>query len=334
LLDPRAKKVMMSKDVLFAEHKSWDWNENSRKEEVELIWEGKGASHEDSDDEPLQSHNEEATSPYPHNPDDQLADVPESSGTAAQTRERRTRRRPSYLWDYVNDEGEEYEAHVAEGIMQEPVMFEEEYKDPKWKKAMDDEISAIERNKTWSLVDLPKNTKCIRVKWVFITKLNEKGEIKKHKARLVAKGYYQKAGIDYTDIYAPVARMDTVRMMISLAAQMGWEIFQMDIKSAFLHGTLEEDVYIQQPQGYEVKGNENKVYKLHRSLYGLKQAPKAWFNHIESYLLKEGFIPSSHEDTLFIKTNKAGNILIIDIYVDDLIYTGDNEAMIWISKDP
>ncbi|KAL5537821.1 hypothetical protein UlMin_043514 [Ulmus minor] len=124
---------------------------------------------------------------------------------------------------------------------------------------MDEEIKAIEKNDTWELTSLPKGHKAIGVKWVYKTKRNAKGEIERHKARLVAKGYSQKAGIDYDEVFAPVARLETIRLIISLAAQNKWKIQQMDVKSAFLNGVLEEEVYIQQPSGYEVKGHENKV---------------------------------------------------------------------------
>lgn len=150
--------------------------------------------------------------------------------------------------------------------------------------------------------------------------MNELGEVDKYKACLVAMGYSQQHGIDYTEVFAPVARMDTVRMVIALAAQRGWKIYQMDVKSAFLHGALNETVYVEQPNGYEKKGCEHKVYKLHKALYGLKQAPRAWFSRIESYFIKEGFQKSQDEQTLFFKWSKEGKIIITSVYVDDLIY--------------
>ena len=109
------------------------------------------------------------------------------------------------------------------------------------------------------------------MKWIYKTKLNELGEVDKYKARLVAKGYSQQQGVDFTEIYAPVARMDIVRMIVALAAQRGWTIYQLDVKSAFLHGELSEDMYVDQPKGYQKKGSEHKVYKLHKALYGLNK---------------------------------------------------------------
>lgn len=215
-----------------------------------------------------------------------------------------------------------------EEIPQDPVTYEEAVKNNKWKVAMDAEMEAITRNQTWELVELPQNTKCIGVKWIYKTKLNEKGNVEKHKARLVAKGYCQEQGIDYMEVYAPVARM-----MFAIAAQRGLSILQMDVKSAFFAWKFARDCLCTATsgvcdQGYVIKDNEHKVYKLHKALYGLKQAPRAWFSRIESYFLGEGFKRSSSEHTLFIKKNDKGNVLIVNIYVDDLIYTGDNEDML------
>ena len=166
------------------------------------------------------------------------------------------------------------------------------------------------------------------MKWLYKTKLNEKGEIDKHKARLVALGYAQKHKIDYTEVFAPVARWDTIRMVLALAANKGWYVYQLDVKSAFLHGELEEDVYVEQPKGYVKKEEERKVLKLKKALYGLKQAPRAWYSRIENYFLQEGFEKCQSEHTLFTKTEKERKLLIVSIYVDDLIFTGNDGLLI------
>lgn len=245
-------------------------------------------------------------------------------------REGRVTRPPSYLNDYItgNEIGDdEVEVNMAVINSSDPHTFEEVEKSLKWREAMNEEISSIERNQTWELSELPEGAKCIGVKWIYKTKLNENGEVNKYKARLVAKGYSQEHGVDYNEVYAPVARMDTIRSILSTAARKGWNILQLDVKSAFLYWVLEEDVYIQQPKGYVVNGEEDKVYKLHKALYGLKQAPRAWFSRIEEYFAKAGFEKSYNEETLFLETNKRGNSLYISIYVDDLIYTGDDISM-------
>jgi Reverse transcriptase (RNA-dependent DNA polymerase) len=132
-------------------------------------------------------------------------------------------------------------------------------------------------------------------------KMNAQGEVERYKARLVAKGYKQKAGIDYEEVFAPVARMKTIRLLISLAAQNKWSIFQMDVKSAFLNGVLEEEVYIEQPSGYVKVGKEHMVLKLNRALYGLKQAPRALNTRIDAYFKENGFVQCPYEHALYLK---------------------------------
>ena len=164
------------------------------------------------------------------------------------------------------------------------------------------------------------------MKWIFKTKLKENGEVDKYKARLVAKGYEQEFGVDYEEVFAPVARHDTIRLLIALAAQNSWPIFQLDVKSAFLHEDLKEHVFVEQTSGYVKVGDEFKVYQLKRALYGLKQAPRAWYSRIEAYFLKEGFSKCPYDHTLFVKF-EGGKMLVVSLYVDDLIYTGNDAAM-------
>ena len=209
----------------------------------------------------------------------------------------------------------------------DPTTFKEAVKEQKWLKAMDEEIAAIEKNNTWELTELPMGQRTIGVKWVYKTKLKENGEIDKYKARLVAKGYKQEFGVDYKEVFAPVSRLETIRLIIALAAQNSWHVFQLDVKSAFLHGELQEEVFIEQPPGYVKLGSEHKVYKLKKDLYGLKQAPRAWYSHIDAYFLKEGFRKCPYEHTLYTKIGDDGKMLMVCLYVDDLIYTGNDRVM-------
>ena len=201
----------------------------------------------------------------------------------------------------------------------DPLCFEDAHQQDIWKHAMNEEIKAILKNETWELVDPPNNHKPIGVKWVYKTKFNKDGKIDRHKARLVVKGYKQKFGIDYNEVFAPVIRLETIRLVLSFAAQFGWEVHQMDVKSAFLNGFLSEEVYIHQPPGYIKKGEEHKVCRLKKALYGLKQAPRAWYNRIDSYFTTHGFKKCVHEHTLYIKATK-GNMLLVCLYVDDLVF--------------
>lgn len=152
----------------------------------------------------------------------------------------------------------------------EPVCYSQAIKEQHWKEAMDCEISAIEQNQTWKLTDLPPGHHAIGLKWVYKTKRDTNGEVLKHKARLVAKGYVQKFGVDFDEVFAPVTRMETVRLLLALAAKNQWEVHHLDVKSAFLNGKLYEEVYVNQPEGYVTKGNEGKVYRLFKALYGLR----------------------------------------------------------------
>lgn len=193
---------------------------------------------------------------------------------------------------------------------------------------MNEEIATIEKNHTWKLVDLPKEKDVVGLKWIYKTKFKEDGTIQKHKARLVAKGYSQQPGVDFNETFSPVARMETIRTILAIAAQMELQVFQLDVKSAFLNGELEEEVYVEQPQGYVVKGQEQKVYRLHKALYGLKQAPRAWNSKIDRYFRQNNFQRSPSEPSLYVKKEGAHDFLIVSLYVDDLIYTGTTAKLV------
>nr|KYP69003.1 Retrovirus-related Pol polyprotein from transposon TNT 1-94 [Cajanus cajan] len=175
---------------------------------------------------------------------------------------------------------------------------------------MEEEIKMIEKNNTWELVDYPHGKDIIGVKWVYKTKLNPDGTIQKHKARLIAKGYSQQPRVDYNETFAPVARLDTIRALIALAAQKGWNIYQLDVKSAFLNGVLEEEIYVEQPPGFVMKGHEGKVLRLKKASYGLKQAPRTWYSKIDQYFTDHGFMRSKSEPTLYIKTQGQHTLLL------------------------
>ncbi|GKV16599.1 hypothetical protein SLEP1_g27221 [Rubroshorea leprosula] len=206
----------------------------------------------------------------------------------------------------------------------EPNCFKEATKQQVWIDAMKEELSMIEKNQTWCLIPKPDDKKPIGVKWLFRTKLNPDGSIHKHKARLVVKRYAQQPRVDYEQTYAPVARHDTIRLLIALAANFGWKLFHMDVKSAFLNGVLQEEIYVEQPPGLEIAGKEDYVYKLNKALYGLKQAPRAWYCRIDDYLMSQGFRTSTKEATLYVKGSSNESQLILSLYVDDLLLTGND----------
>ncbi len=171
----------------------------------------------------------------------------------------------------------------------EPTYFEQAIRNPKWDNAMDEEMVALDANATWELVALPKDKKVIGCKWVYKIKHNANGSMSRFKARLVAKGYAQTYGIDYEETYSPVAKMTTVRTIIAMAAAKRWSLHQMDVKNVFLHGDLQEEVYMEQPPSYVGQTNPNLVCRLKKALYGLKQAPRAWSDKIGQYLVTSGF---------------------------------------------
>ena len=181
------------------------------------------------------------------------------------------------------------DAEALLAVMEEPTCYREAAGNENWEIAMRSELQSISKNKTWELVKLPQGHRPIGLKWVFKIKKNAEGEVVKHKARLVAKGYVQKQGVDFEEVFAPVARLDTVRTILAIlaiAANRGWQVHHLDVKTAFLNGDLEEEVYVSQPEGFEVKGKEKYVLKLSKALYGLRQAPRAWNIKLDKILKK------------------------------------------------
>ncbi|WVZ96725.1 hypothetical protein U9M48_042326 [Paspalum notatum var. saurae] len=200
----------------------------------------------------------------------------------------------------------------------EPQNFEEAVHDQNWKAAMDSEFLALMKNKTWHLVPPQKGTNIIDCKWVYKVKRKADGSLDRYKARLVAKGFKQRFGIDYEDTFSPVIKATTIRIILSIAISRGWSLRQLDVSNAFLHGFLEEDVYMKQPPGYENKSTPNYVCKLDKALYGLKQAPRAWYARLSAKLHEFGFKASKADTSLFFYNNGEVSIFVL-IYVDDII---------------
>jgi len=181
--------------------------------------------------------------------------------------------------------------------------------DPNWVNAMHEELENFERNRVWVLVEPPPNCHPIGTKWVFKNKQGENGLVVRNKARLVAQGFCQKEGIDYEEIFAPVARLEAIRILLAFAASKGFKLFHMDVKSAFLNGFIEEEVYVRRPPGFENPKHPDRVFKLQKALYGLKQAPRAWYARLKTFLLEQGFEMGSVDKTLFLL--RQGNDTLI-----------------------
>lgn len=188
-----------------------------------------------------------------------------------------------------------------------------------WKAAADSEYQSLMENQTWELVKLPTNRKTVGCKWIFKVKYGAQGEVERFKSRLVAKGYSQRYGIDYDETYSPVVRLSSVRTLLANAVQKGMLVHQMDVVTAFLNGDLEEEIFMEQPEGYVQPGQEDMVCKLKKSLYGLKQSPRCWNQKFVTSVRSLGFVPSDADPCIFVKRHSDDEMSIIAVYVDDLI---------------
>ena len=191
---------------------------------------------------------------------------------------------------------------------------------------MQEELNQFERNQVWTLVPPEEDQSIIGTKWVFKNKLDEASNVVRNKARLVAQGYNQMEGIDFEETFAPVARLESIRILIAFACSKNFKLYQMDVKSAFLNGYLKENVYVKQPPGFENINHPDYVYKLTKALYGLKQAPRAWYERLSLFLTNNGFKKGKTDTTLFTKISTK-DILIVQIYVDDIVFGSTNEKL-------
>ncbi|GJV15337.1 putative ribonuclease H-like domain-containing protein [Tanacetum coccineum] len=207
-----------------------------------------------------------------------------------------------------------------------PILTLRIHKDHLKGQILGDPTSAFKVQKVWVLVDLPYGKKVIGAKWVFRNKRDERSIVVKNKARLVAQGFRQEEGIDYDEVFAPVARIEAIRLFLAFASYMGFTVYQMDVKSAFLYGTIEEEVYVHQPPGFVDPAHPNKVYKVIKALYGLHQAPRAWYETLSSFLMENGFRRGTIDKTLFIKKKKS-DIMLVQVYVDDIIFGSTKKSM-------
>jgi hypothetical protein len=205
----------------------------------------------------------------------------------------------------------------------EPHKVEEALQDSEWVLAMQEELNNFTRNEVWHLVPCP-NQNVVGTKWVFRNKQDEHGVVTRNKARLVAKGYSQVEGLDFGETYAPVARLESIRILLAYATYHGFNLYQMDVKSAFLNGPIKEVVYVEQPPGFEDSEYPNHVYKLSKALYGLEQAPRAWYECLRDFLITNGFKVGKADSTLFTKTIE-NDLFVCQIYVDDIIFGSTNK---------
>jgi hypothetical protein len=370
--DPATKKVQVTRDVIFEESRPWNWNApgalspcsghattpldapsaRTAYTTFTVVYPTENGGQEvDSGDPPASPATPPTgttATPSPRTSEDAI-DTPPGFHTPPATRSINWATPPTHddacdasgpvryrhlsdILDEIEEDGE----HVPQGHLmlsaEEPRDVNEALDDASWKAAMDDEMNSIRDNNTWEFSSLPAGHKAIGLKWVYKVKRDPEGAIVKHKARLVAKGYSQRKGVDFEEVVAPVARMETVRLFLALAAHSGWEVHHMDVKSAFLNGELEEEVYVAQPPGYIAGGKEHQVLRLKKALYGLRQAPRAWYAKLHDTLSSLGFARSPLEHVVYRRGNES-SFLLVGVYVDDLIITGTEAADITVFKD-
>ena len=219
-------------------------------------------------------------------------------------RSQRTRQKPDYYGVWVN---------AMEDLSEEPATFKDALASPdkdKWRDAMQKEIQSLAKNHVWDHVESPKDRQVVGSKWVFRRKVGENGVVERYKARLVAQGYSQKFGQDYEETFSPLVRFESIRMIISLAAQYQLKLYQMDVTTAFLNGELEEEVYMRQPEGFIAEGQEHLVCKLKRSIYGLRQSPRCWYFALDCKLKEMGFRQTPSDPCLYVSTE--GEMFFVD----------------------
>lgn len=200
----------------------------------------------------------------------------------------------------------------------EPASYRPALEDSHWRAAMEDEHSALIHNGTWTLVPWPPSQNVIGSRWLFKVKHKADGSVNKFKARLVAQGFTQRYGVDYFDTYSPVVKPVTVRLVLAIALSQNWSVRQLNISNAFLHGVLEETVYMHQPPGFEDPQHPDYVCKLHKSIYGLKQSPRAWYSRLSDRLHQLGFTAATSDTSLFVFCQNGITIYML-VYVDDII---------------
>ncbi|CAL1361871.1 unnamed protein product [Linum trigynum] len=235
---------------------------------------------------------------------------------------------------------DDYEVYIHElesdlGLYHDPVSFsqamESEHSD-KWLAAAKEEMKSMYKNEVWDLVDLPEGCKRVGNRWVWKTKHDSNGNIERHRARLVAKGFTQKSGVDYKETFSPVSKKDSLRIVMAMVAHYNLELHQMDVKTAFLNGNLDEAVYMDQPEGFVVEGKEHMVCKLKKSIYGLKQASRQWYIKFNDTITSFGFRENIVDRCIYLKISGSKFIILV-LYVDDILLATNDLGLLHQTKE-
>lgn len=298
LYDPEKKNIIFSRNVIFNESQNFNVDSQTTPT-VELSTSSSNHENEPANEEEEEEEAEAVATP-------EVTDQP-------LRRSMRETRPPDRYGEWV---------YSAASPSNDPQSVEEALAGPDktlWQQAMQSEMNSINSNQVWDLVEIPTGKTPIKSKWVFKKKIGPDGSVSSYKARLVAQGFSQQIGVDYDETFSPVVRFESVRTMLSLAAQQGCHVHQMDVSSAFLNGELSEEVYITQPQCFEANNRKNLVCKLNKALYGLKQAPRCWNITLDRFLKDSEFIQSTSDSCVYSKILETGEICLVAVYVDDLI---------------
>ena len=346
LYDPIEKKLVRSRDVQFMEDqtiediqkvKETTLEKNNNLTDIDPVRlpiqnldnvdssVQNGEQHDDVDD---RQHGDEIDVPvddaeeeHEMSQDENLDDAPEPP--QFQLRRSNRQRQPSTRYS-----SDEYVTLTDGG---EPECFEEAMESEekqKWLEAMQDEMKSLHENHTYDLAKLPKGKRALENRWIFRVKHESNSASLRYKARLVVKGFRQRKGVDFNEIFSPVVKMSSIRTMLSLAATLDLEVEQMDVKTAFLHGDLEEEIYMKQPDGFQVEGKEDYVCRLRKSLYGLKQAPRQWYKKFEFVMCEQGYKKTTSDHCVFVKKFSNDDFIILLLYVDDMLIIGKNVSKI------
>ncbi|KAL2254166.1 UNVERIFIED_CONTAM: Retrovirus-related Pol polyprotein from transposon TNT 1-94 [Sesamum indicum] len=319
----RSRNVIFNEDVMYNDRKVSPDDDKKEREFVDLDISNSGIMRPaDTDSVGVQTDETEQTEIEPEPVSEEP--ITESSTPLALGREPRLRRAPdryspSLYYLLLSDCGE-------------PECYAEAVNDvhkSKWELAMNDEMNSLKKNNTWELCQLPKGKKALQNRWVYRVKEESDGK-KRYKARLVVKGFQQRYGIDFTDVFTPVVKLTTIRLVLSMVAAENLELQQMDVKTAFLHGDLEEEIYMVQPEGYN--GDDQQVCRLKKSLYGLKQAPRQWYRKFDNFMLEIGFSRCNADHCCYMKRFDEFFIILL-LYVDDMLIAGSNVKEINRLKD-
>ena len=347
LYNPETKKMIRSRDVIFLENSFQNALFINRKNPKELLsntessdssvihLEGTKEATDNEIEQDIDGHafdnpaNQEVGATYEENFMREVANLPDA----------RRRRPPARLGEEVNEENSNIAAEILAHDIDEPRNIYDAWNgeySSEWKASTDEEFASLIKNKTWDLVPLPSGKNVVGSKWVFKVKRNADGSVDRFKSRLVAQGYSQTEGIDYQEVFSPVIRYSSIRALLAMANKNDLEIHQMDVKTAFLQGNLDSEIYMKQPEGYVNADKPNHVCKLNKGIYGLKQAARCWNAAIDAFLKGNGYKCSTADSCLYIKSIKEDNgqvkFVIIALYVDDILIVSNNNEMLNAEK--